>query len=572
MFHRPRLAHNASSFLGDAGTSASDVFHTKCDVPITVTKVISAGVPVVGELQHRLVPLRSVSNEGQREPSTRVVLAAEQLHAEQLRVEGDGPLQIPDPEHGVEHPHGLGSFLDISKHSGCVRSITTGSQGSTHKIPGIDASSNVIDSLDLVIDTIVAREVLDSRGNPTVEAEVMLENGAMGRAIVPSGASTGAHEAHELRDGGERYLGKGVMQAVNHIEERIAPALCGLSALDQATVDAAMLDLDGSDNKSNLGANAILAVSMATARAAANGLGIPLYRYLGGPMANLLPVPLMNVINGGAHAANSLDFQEFMLVPHGAESFREALRMGTEVFHTLKGLLKARGMSTSVGDEGGFAPDLGNVEAGEILVEAITKAGYKPGEQISLALDVASTEFFENGRYAFDGGSYDSAEMVGQLEQLVEKFPIISIEDGLAEDDWDGWKLLTERLGAKVQLVGDDLFVTNTKRLQQGIDNATANSILIKVNQIGSLTETLQAIDLGGRNGYTSVISHRSGETEDTTIADLSVATRAGQIKTGSLSRSERVAKYNQLLRIEDELGSQAVYAGAVGQGPRGRG
>jgi enolase len=277
------------------------------------------------------------------------------------------------------------------------------------------------------------------------------------------------------------------------------------------------------------------------------------------------------VINGGAHAANSLDFQEFMLVPHGAESFREALRMGTEVFHTLKGLLKARGMSTSVGDEGGFAPDLGNVEAGEILVQAIEKAGYKPGEQISLALDVASTEFFENGRYAFDGGSYDSAEMVGQLEQLVEKFPIISIEDGLAEDDWDGWKLLTERLGAKVQLVGDDLFVTNTKRLQQGIDNATANSILIKVNQIGSLTETLQAIDLGGRNGYTSVISHRSGETEDTTIADLSVATRAGQIKTGSLSRSERVAKYNQLLRIEDELGSQAVYAGAVGQGPRGR-
>jgi len=452
-----------------------------------------------------------------------------------------------------------------------VPSITTESQRSTHKIPGIDAPCNVIDSLDLVIDTIVAREVLDSRGNPTVEAEVMLENGAMGRAIVPSGASTGAHEAHELRDGGARYMGKGVTQAVNHIEERIAPALCGLSALDQAAVDAAMLDLDGSDNKSNLGANAILAVSMATARAAANGLGIPLYRYLGGPMANLLPVPLMNVINGGAHAANSLDFQEFMLVPHGAESFREALRMGTEVFHTLKGLLKDRGMSTSVGDEGGFAPDLGNVEAGEILVQAIEKAGYKPGEQISLALDVASTEFFENGRYAFDGGSYDSAEMVGQLEQLVEKFPIISIEDGLAEDDWEGWKLLTERLGTKVQLVGDDLFVTNTKRLQQGIDNATANSILIKVNQIGSLTETLQAIDLGGRNGYTSVISHRSGETEDTTIADLSVATRAGQIKTGSLSRSERVAKYNQLLRIEDELGSQAIYAGAVGQGPRGR-
>ncbi len=319
------------------------------------------------------------------------------------------------------------------------------------------------------------------------------------------------------------------------------------------------------------GAHQLVHEAAATARAAANGLGIPLYRYLGGPMANLLPVPLMNVINGGAHAANSLDFQEFMLVPHGAPSFREALRMGTEVFHTLKKLLSDKGMSTAVGDEGGFAPDLGNVEAGEILVEAISKAGYKPGEQISLALDVASTEFFENGRYAFDGGSYTSAEMVGQLEQLVEKFPIVSIEDGLAEDDWDGWKLLTERLGGKVQLVGDDLFVTNTKRLQQGIDSATANSILIKVNQIGSLTETLQAIDLAGRSGYTSVISHRSGETEDTTIADLSVATRAGQIKTGSLSRSERVAKYNQLLRIEDELGSQAVYAGAVGQGPRGK-
>jgi enolase len=310
---------------------------------------------------------------------------------------------------------------------------------------------------------------------------------------------------------------------------------------------------------------------MATARAAANGLGLPLYRYLGGPMATLLPVPLMNVINGGAHAANNLDFQEFMLVPHGAPNFREALRMGTEVFHTLKNLLSERGMSTSVGDEGGFAPDLGNEEAGDILVQAIEKAGYKPGEQISLALDVASTEFYSDGRYAFSGGSYSSAEMVDQLEQLVNRFPIISIEDGLAEDDWDGWALLTERLGKRVQLVGDDLFVTNTKRLQRGIDANTANSILIKVNQIGSLTETLQAIDLAGRSGYTSVISHRSGETEDTTIADLAVATRAGQIKTGSLSRSERVAKYNQLLRIEDELGNQAVYAGATGQGPRGR-
>ena len=430
----------------------------------------------------------------------------------------------------------------------------------------------MLDSLDLVIDTIVAREVLDSRGNPTVEAEVLLEGGASGRAIVPSGASTGAHEAHELRDGGSRYMGKGVLKAVDHIEDRIAPALCGLSALDQGAVDSTMQELDGSDNKANLGANSILAVSMATARAAANGVGLPLYRYLGGPMASLLPVPMMNVINGGAHAANSLDFQEFMLVPHGAPTFRDALRMGTEVFHTLKGLLNDRGLSTSVGDEGGFAPDLGNIEAGDVLIQAIEKAGYKPGDEISLALDVASTEFFKDGRYAFDGGSYDSAEMVGQLEQLVNRFPIVSIEDGLAEDDWSGWKLLTERLGNRIQLVGDDLFVTNSKRLQQGIDNGTANSILIKVNQIGSLTETLQAIDLAGRAGYTSVISHRSGETEDTTIADLSVATRSGQIKTGSLSRSERVAKYNQLLRIEDELGTQAVYAGAVNQGPRGKG
>ncbi|MBE9154364.1 phosphopyruvate hydratase [Cyanobium sp. LEGE 06113] len=429
----------------------------------------------------------------------------------------------------------------------------------------------MIDSLDLVIDTVVAREVLDSRGTPTVEAEVLLEGGASGRAMVPSGASTGAHEAHELRDGGSRYMGKGVLQAVGNIEEKIAPMLCGLSALDQGAVDAAMIELDGSDNKSALGANAILAVSLATARAAANGVGLPLYRYLGGPMASLLPVPLMNVINGGAHAANSLDFQEFMLVPHGANSFSEALRMGTEVFHMLKGLLKDKGLSTAVGDEGGFAPDLGNIAAGELLVQAIEQAGYRPGDQISLALDVASTEFFQDGRYAFDGGSYTSAEMVDQLAELAGRFPIVSIEDGLAEDDWDGWALLSEKLGATVQLVGDDLFVTNTQRLQRGIDLSLANSILIKVNQIGSLTETLQAIDLAGRAGYTSVISHRSGETEDTTIADLAVATRAGQIKTGSLSRSERVAKYNQLLRIEDELGSQAVYAGAVDRGPRGR-
>ncbi len=430
----------------------------------------------------------------------------------------------------------------------------------------------MIDSLEFVIDTIIAREVLDSRGNPTVEAEVMLEGGSIGRAIVPSGASTGAHEAHEMRDGGKRYMGKGVTKAITHIEERIAPSLCGLSALDQSTVDEAMQELDGSENKSNLGANAILAVSMATARAAANGLGLPLYRYLGGPMASLLPVPLMNVINGGAHAANNLDFQEFMLVPHGAATFREALRMGTEVFHTLKTLLEQKGLSTAVGDEGGFAPDLDdNNAAGELLIAAIEKAGFIAGEQISLALDVASTEFYTNGKYAFGGSQYTSSQMIDELEKLVNKYPIVSIEDGLAEDDWEGWELLTKRLGKNIQLVGDDLFVTNTKRLQRGIDQKIANSILIKVNQIGSLSETLQAISLANRSGYTSVISHRSGETEDTTIADLAVATASGQIKTGSLSRSERIAKYNQLLRIEDELGKQAIYAGATDQGPRGK-
>jgi len=430
----------------------------------------------------------------------------------------------------------------------------------------------VADSLELVIDTIMAREVLDSRGNPTVEAEVLLEGGAIGRSIVPSGASTGAHEAHELRDGGKRYLGKGVIKAVGHIEETIAPALCGLSALDQATVDSVMKQLDDTENKSNLGANSILAVSMATARAAAKGLGLPLYRYLGGPMSSLLPVPLMNVINGGEHAANNLDFQEFMLVPHGAESFREALRMGAEVFHTLKDLLSQKGLSTAVGDEGGFAPNLeSNKAAGDLLMQAIEHAGFRPGEQISLALDVASTEFYKEGKYIYGGNSYSSEQMVEELAGLVNSFPIISIEDGLAEDDWDGWSLLTEKLGKSVQLVGDDLFVTNTLRLQKGIDENIANSILIKVNQIGSLTETLEAIELASRSNYTTVISHRSGETEDTTIADLSVATKSGQIKTGSLSRSERVAKYNQLLRIEDELGSQATYAGLVGLGPRGR-
>ena len=419
------------------------------------------------------------------------------------------------------------------------------------------------DSLDLVIDSIVAREVLDSRGTPTVEAEVYLEGGASGRAIVPSGASTGAHEAHELRDGGRAYFGKGVSKAVENIEERIAPALCGLSALDQGAVDAAMNELDGSDNKSALGANAILAVSLATAHAAARALGLPLYRYLGGPMANLLPVPLMNVINGGAHASNNLDFQEFMLVPHGAASFREALRMGAEVFHTLKGLLKEQGLSTAVGDEGGFAPDLaGNDAAGELLVKAIEQAGYRPGDQISLALDVASTEFFKDGRYAFGGGSYSSAEMVDQLAALVSRFPIVSIEDGLAEDDWEGWGLLTERLGGTVQLVGDDLFVTNEEILRKGIKAGVANAVLVKVNQIGSLSETLHTMELAERSGYRRVISHRSGETEDSFISHLAVATNAGQIKTGAPARGERTAKYNQLLRIEERLGDEARFAG----------
>ncbi len=430
----------------------------------------------------------------------------------------------------------------------------------------------MIDSLDLVIDTIVAREVLDSRGNPTVEAEVLLEGGAMGKSIVPSGASTGAHEAHEMRDGGNRYKGKGVLKAVQNIEEKIAPTLCGISALDQVAVDTSMKELDGTTNKSSLGANSILAVSMAVAKAAANGVGLPLYRYLGGPMASLLPVPLMNVINGGEHASNNLDFQEFMLVPHGANTFSESLRMGTEVFHTLKRLLSDRGLSTAVGDEGGFAPDLSsNEEAGDLLVKAIEKAGFIPGEQISLALDVASTEFFQNGIYKCGGSNYSNEQMVEELEKLVNLYPIISIEDGLAEDDWDGWSVLTKKLGQKVQLVGDDLFVTNTDRLKLGIQKNIANSILIKVNQIGSLSETLDAIDHATRNGFTSVISHRSGETEDTFIADLAVATRSGQIKTGSLSRSERIAKYNQLLRIEDELGEQAIYAGSIGLGPRGK-
>ena len=430
----------------------------------------------------------------------------------------------------------------------------------------------VNESFDLLVDNVTAREVLDSRGNPTVEAEITLECGITGRSIVPSGASTGAYEAHELRDGQDRYMGKGVLNAVSNIEEKIAPAICGLSAINQSEIDSLMIQLDGTENKSNLGANSILAVSLAIARAASKGLGLPLYRYIGGPNSNLLPVPMMNVINGGAHAANNLAFQEFMIVPHGAESFREALRMGTEVFHSLKYLLEEKGLSTAVGDEGGFAPDLpSNKEAGDLLLKSIEKAGYKPGEQISLALDVASTEFFENNSYSYSEKNFSSIDMVDELFKLVENYPIISIEDGLAEDDWVGWKNLTHKLGERIQLVGDDLFVTNTKRLEKGIKENIANSILIKVNQIGTLSETLKAIELAKISSYTSVISHRSGETEDTTIADLSVGTRSGQIKTGSLSRSERVSKYNQLLRIEDELGGDAIYAGAVGLGPRGK-
>lgn len=429
----------------------------------------------------------------------------------------------------------------------------------------------MLDSIDLVIDTVVAREVLDSRGNPTVEAEVQLEGGAMGRAMVPSGASTGAHEAHELRDGDKsRYGGKGVLKAVTNIEERIAPAICGLNALEQQVVDQAMADLDSSHNKSGLGANAVLAVSLATAHAAAQGLGLPLYRYLGGPMETVLPVPLMNLLNGGAHASNTLDFQEFMVVPHGAASFRQALRMGAEVFHALKDLLKGRELSLAVGDEGGFAPDLpDNHAALTLLVEAIERAGYRPGEQIALALDVASTEFYRDGAYHFGGRSFNSTEMVHELAGLCDRYPIVSIEDGLAEDDWSGWESLTQALGNRIQLVGDDLFVTNQQRLQRGINEGVANAVLIKVNQIGSLSETMAAMAMASRHGYASVVSHRSGETEDVSIADLAVASRAGQIKTGSLSRSERVAKYNRLLRIEDELGSQARYGSTVGMGPR---
>ncbi len=426
------------------------------------------------------------------------------------------------------------------------------------------------ESFDFLIDTIEARQILDSRGNPTIEAEVFLECGISGKAMVPSGASTGAHEAHELRDGGDRYMGKGVLGAVNKIHETISPALCGLSVLDQKNIDQLMIEIDGTPNKSKLGANSILAVSLAAARSAANALDIPFYRYLGDPLSTLLPVPLMNVINGGAHAPNGLDFQEFMLVPHGANSFSESLRIGTEIFHSLKTLLDKKGLSTAVGDEGGFAPSLkSSEEAGDLLISSIQAAGFVPGKDVSLALDVASTEFYKDGIYCCEGKNFDNFQMIDYLANLVNNYPIVSIEDGLAEDDWEGWSHLNKVIGDKVQLVGDDLFVTNTERLQRGILENCANSILIKVNQIGTLTQTLEAIDLAKRSGYTSVISHRSGETEDTTIADLSVATRSGQIKTGSLSRSERVAKYNRLLKIEEELGNQAQFAGNLGLGPK---
>ncbi len=422
---------------------------------------------------------------------------------------------------------------------------------------------------------IKGREVLDSRGNPTVEAEVVLECGARGRAIVPSGASTGEHEAVELRDGDkQRYQGKGVLKAVKNVNTEIAEALAGAEADEQRALDSKMIELDGTENKGRLGANAILAVSMAAARAAAASHGLPLYRYLGGSGANVLPTPMMNILNGGAHADNNVDFQEFMVMPVGAESFSQGLRWGVEVFHTLKGVLKKRGYNTAVGDEGGFAPSVkSNVEAIEVILEAISQAGFKPGYEVAIALDPAASEFYQDGKYVFkksDKSAKSPEDMVIYLAKWARDYPIVSIEDGLAEDDWEGWKSLTEQLGSKIQLVGDDIFVTNVKRLQQGIDRGVGNSILIKVNQIGTVSETLDAIDLARRNGYTSVISHRSGETEDTFIADLAVATGVGQIKTGSASRTDRICKYNQLLRIEEELGSGARFLGLKGLNYKG--
>jgi enolase len=412
---------------------------------------------------------------------------------------------------------------------------------------------------------VFAREVLDSRGNPTVEADVILESGVMGRAIVPSGASTGEREALELRDGGDRYLGKGVQRAVNNVIEVIGPAVTGMDATEQAVIDRTMIEMDGTENKGKLGANAMLAVSLAVAKAAAEDAGLPLYHYLGGPNAKELPVPMMNVLNGGAHADNNVDIQEFMIIPAGAPSCAEAIRMGAEVFHNLRSVLKKKDYNTAVGDEGGFAPNLkSNEEAIQVILDAIEKAGYKPGQDIFLGLDAAASEFYENGIYDLkgEGKKKSSEEMVAFYEDWIKRYPIITIEDGMSEKDWKGWKLLTERLGKHVQIVGDDIFVTNTSIFKKGIAEGIANSILIKLNQIGTLTETLDAIEMAKRARYTAVISHRSGESEDATIADLAVATNAGQIKTGSLSRTDRIAKYNQLIRIEEELGDAAVYRG----------
>lgn len=422
----------------------------------------------------------------------------------------------------------------------------------------------MLTKLETPIEAIAAREILDSRGKPTVEAEVRLATGAVGLAQVPSGASTGTFEAYELRDNDpKRYGGKGVLKAVANVQEIIAPKLIGLDALDQTLIDRTMIALDTSGNKAQVGANAILAVSLANAKAAAEDTGLPLYRYLGTPLSSLLPVPLMNVINGGAHAANNVDFQEFMIVPVGATSFREALRWGAEVFTSLSKVLAEKNLLTGVGDEGGFAPNLeSNQSALEFLLQAIELAGYKPGTEVALALDVAASEFYKDGQYVYDGSAHTPGQFVDYLAQLVGQYPIVSIEDGLHEEDWASWQLLTEKVGSSTQLVGDDLFVTNPIRLKKGIETKAGNAILIKLNQIGSLTETLETIDLATRNGFRSIISHRSGETEDTTIADLAVATNAGQIKTGSLCRSERVAKYNRLLRIEEELGDRAVYSG----------
>ena len=414
-----------------------------------------------------------------------------------------------------------------------------------------------------IIAAVGAREILDSRGNPTVEVEVLLEDGAFGRAAVPSGASTGAFEAVELRDGGKRYLGKGVQKAVDAVGDTIAGAVVGLDADDQRLLDQVMLDLDGTDNKAKLGANAILGVSLATAKAAAESAGLPLFRYVGGPNAHLLPVPMMNILNGGSHADSNVDVQEFMIAPIGAPTFREALQQGAEVYHALKSVLKKKGLSTGLGDEGGFAPNLdSNRAALDLIAEAVKAAGFTLGKDIALAMDVAASEFHDKGKYTFEGKKLKSDDMVAYYTELVAAYPIVSIEDPLDEEDWDGWKAITDSLGAKTQIVGDDLFVTNVQRLQRGIDGGQANAMLVKVNQIGSLTETLDAVELAHRAGFRNMMSHRSGETEDTTIADLAVATNCGQIKTGAPARSDRVAKYNQLLRIEDELGDAARYAG----------